>query len=178
MIDKNIHILISEGKIRNRIKELALEINKDYNNKKVLIIGILKGCFMFLADLVRELKCELTIDFMIVSSYGDEMVTSGEIRIIKDLQESIYKRHILIVEDIVDTGLTLSHIVDYLKSRKPASIRICTLLDKKEMRIKDVKIDYVGFEIGNEFVIGYGLDYAQRFRELPYIGVLRSKDGI
>jgi len=169
---KKIKTLIDKESISKRIRELANDINSYYKDEEVLVVCILKGAFMFLSDLVRELDIDIEIDFMIISSYGNNTKSSGEIRIIKDLQKSIKNKNILIVEDIVDTGYTLDHLLKYLHSREPKDIRICTFLNKKCRRAVNIDIDFSAFEIGDEFVIGYGLDYAQRYRQLPFLGVL------
>ena len=171
MIEK---ILINRHKIKARVKELAAEIEKDYKNKTPLLVAILKGSVIFYADLVREIKISVHFDFMAVSSYGQSSKTSGEVKILKDLDYSIEGRDAIIVEDIVDSGITLCYLKEILQSRKPRSIKICTLLDKAGARIQDIKIDYTGFEIGDEFVVGYGLDYAQDYRNLPDICVLKK----
>ncbi|MDD5090253.1 MAG: hypoxanthine phosphoribosyltransferase [Candidatus Wallbacteria bacterium] len=170
----NIEILIDEKTIASRVDEVADQINRHYGTSEVLLVCILKGAFIFAADLIRRITSPCTIDFMIVSSYGDEIETSGEIRIVKDLQKSIFRKKILIVEDIVDTGLTLDHLIKYLDSRGPDEIRICTLLNKKDARRVEVPVDFCAFEVGNDFVIGYGLDYSQYFRNLPYVGKMVS----
>ncbi|MEC9489082.1 MAG: hypoxanthine phosphoribosyltransferase [Halanaerobium sp.] len=170
-------ILIPEDKIKGRIKELGAEITASYQEKEDLIlVCILRGAVVFLADLARNIKLPVTFDFMDVSSYGAGTESSGQVRIIKDLEESIEGKHVLIVEDIIDTGLTLMNVVEMLKTRRPASIKICTLLDKPERReVKKITADFNGFEIPNKFVVGYGLDFAERYRNLPYIGVLKEE---
>ncbi|MGI6578047.1 MAG: hypoxanthine phosphoribosyltransferase [Eubacteriales bacterium] len=165
-------ILLTEQQIKERIGELAVEIKEEYNDKRPLLLSILKGSFVFMADLVRELDFDCTIDFMIVSSYGTKSKSTGAVKIIKDLDIDIENRHILIVEDILDSGLTLSYIKRILETKKPASVRICTLLDKPGRRTAEITADYVGFTIPDKFIVGYGLDYAERYRNLPMIGVL------
>ena len=165
-------VLFSEDQIRARIKELGKQISEDYKEKEIILVGILKGACFFLVDLAREIKTPLKFDFMSVSSYGAGTETSGVVKILKDLDFDLGGQHILLVEDIIDTGLTLKYLVDNLYSRRPASLKICTLLDKFEKRKVDIKPDYRGFIIPNHFVVGYGLDYNQYFRELPYIAVL------
>ncbi|HHU50027.1 MAG TPA: hypoxanthine phosphoribosyltransferase [Clostridiales bacterium] len=175
MLDKVEKILIDEEKLRNRIREMGRQITEDYRGKDLIVICILKGAILFTSDLVKEIKLPLSIDFMAVSSYGTSTKSSGVVRILKDLDEEIEGRHVLIVEDIVDSGLTLNYLTENLLSRKPASLKICCCLDKPERRMAPVKVNYVGFNIPDEFVIGYGLDYAEKYRNLPFIGVL-SKD--
>lgn len=166
--------LIEEKRIKDRIKELASQISSDYDGHEVLLIGVLKGAVVFLADLVRELKCPCTIDFMAVSSYGMSTHSSGVVRIIKDLDQSIEGKHVILVEDIVDTGLTLNYICGVLRSRKPASFKVCVLLDKPSRRKVPVKVDYTGFQIPDEFVVGYGLDYQEMYRQLPFVAMLEN----
>jgi hypoxanthine phosphoribosyltransferase len=173
----NIEILISEEQIRNRIRELGGQITRDYAGLNPLLIGVLKGACFFLSDLMRAVDTRLSVEFMAISSYGSSTRTSGEVRIMKDLDVPIEGRHILVVEDIVDTGLTLSYLLANLKSRGAASVKLAALLDKFERRQKEVTIDYLGFPIPDEFVVGYGLDFAERYRNLPYIGVLKNPEG-
>lgn len=168
-------ISITEEEIQKRVQELGQQITQDYAGKSVLVIGILKGAMIFMADLVRNIKVPTYLDFMAVSSYGSSTQSSGAVRILKDLDKSIEGKHILIVEDIVDTGLTLNYLLDNLRSRGPASIKICTLLSKPERRKAAVDVDYNGFFIPDEFVVGYGLDYDERYRNLPYIAVLKPE---
>lgn len=169
MKEKNSLFLIEEEEIKKRIKEMAVEIKRDYEGKNPLFVGILKGAFIFMADLVRALDMELEIDFLAVSSYGKFTETTGEVEILKDLQIPVKGRHVVIVEDIVDTGLTLKYIKDLILSRGPESIKICALLDKKERRRVDIDADYVGFVVPDKFLVGYGLDVAEKYRNLPYI---------
>jgi hypoxanthine phosphoribosyltransferase len=166
-------MLISEDQLRQRIRELAHAIEADYAGKELLLIGILKGAVMFMVDLVRELPGPLQMDFMAISSYGNSTESSGVVRILKDLEESIEGRDVLIVEDIIDSGLTLQYLIESLQRRNPASLRVCALLDKNKAQVKVLVPHYVGFHIPDRFVVGYGLDYAQRYRNLPYIGVLK-----
>jgi len=173
----NIEVLLSEDQIRSRIRELGTEITRDYAGLNPLLIGVLKGACFFLSDLLREVDTRVSIEFMAISSYGSSTRTSGEVRILKDLDVPIEGRHILVVEDIVDTGLTLSYLLANLKSRGAATVKLAALLDKFERREKDVKIDYLGFKIPDEFVVGYGLDFAERYRNLPFIGVLKNPEG-
>jgi len=168
----NIKVLISKEQISNRIQELATHISADYAGKEITVICILKGSFVFVADLIREIKVPVSCEFMSVSSYGDAKTSSGEVKMNLDLSLPLDGKHILIMEDIVDSGLTLEFIKDLLSVRNPASIRCCSLLQKPDALKVDIEVDYHGFKIGNEFVVGYGLDYAQRYRELPYIGVV------
>ena len=170
-------VLLSEEQITKRVKEVAEEINADYegSGRPLLFIGILRGSVIFYSDLVRHVKGEVVLDFMSISSYGASHKTSGEVRLLKDLDESLENKDVIIVEDIVDTGLTLSYLKETLASRKPNSLKICCLLDKPERRKTDIKADYVCFNVPNEFVVGYGLDYAQRYRNLPFVGILDPK---
>ncbi len=169
MKERNSLFLIEEEEIKKRIKEMAAEIKRDYEGKNPLFVGILKGAFIFMADLVRALDMELEIDFLAVSSYGKFTETTGEVEILKDLQIPVKGRHVVIVEDIVDTGLTLKYIKDLLLSRGPESLKICALLDKKERRKVNIDADYVGFVVPDKFLVGYGLDVAEKYRNLPYI---------
>ena len=168
-------VLVDADALRARVAELGAEITEDYAERDLLLVGVLKGAIFFIADLMRELRVPCEIDFMAISSYGAATDSSGVVRILKDLDSSIADRHVLVVEDIVDSGLTLSYLLRTLRARRPASLEICALLTKPERREIDVPTRYVGFEIPNTFVIGYGLDYAERYRNLPYIGVLRPE---
>jgi hypoxanthine phosphoribosyltransferase len=168
-------VLIPADKLQERVRELAAQVTDDYKDTGVVLIGVLKGALMFMVDLARAVDLPVELDFMAISSYGNSTESSGVVRIIKDLDMNIEGRHILIVEDIVDTGLTLSYLREALLTREPASLRICCLLDKREARKTDVPLDYVGFEIPNRFVVGYGLDYAEIYRNLPFIGVLKPE---
>lgn len=168
----NIKVLISEEQVKERINELAEQISKDYEGKSVHLICILKGSAFFSCDLAKRITVPVTIDFMSVSSYGNETVSSGRVRIVKDLDESIQGKDVIIIEDIIDSGRTLAYLVELLGTRSPNSLNICTLLDKPERRVTDVLVNYVGFEIPDEFVVGYGLDYQQNYRNLPYVGVI------
>lgn len=168
-------ILIDKEKLQNRIVELGQEISNDYRGKDLLVICVLKGAVLFMADLVQNIDIPLEMDFMAVSSYGNSTHSSGVVRIIKDLDASIENKDLLIVEDIVDSGLTLSYLMDLLKSRGIKSIKVCSLLEKPENKISKVNVDYIGFQVPDEFVVGYGLDYAQKYRNLPYIGVLKEE---
>lgn len=168
----NIKVLISETEVAARIQQLADQINKDYAGKEVHLICVLKGGVFFTCDLAKLITVPVTFDFMAVSSYGDGTESTGRIKIVKDLDDSIAGKDVLIVEDIIDSGRTLSHLIQLLHSRQPNSVKLCTLLDKPSRRVTEVKVDYCGFEIPDEFVVGYGLDYAQKYRNLPYIGVV------
>lgn len=167
-----VRVMISEEQVNSRIRELAEQISKEYEGKSLHLICILKGSAFFCCELAKRLTIPVTLDFMSVSSYGSETVSSGRVRILKDLDESIQGRDVLIVEDIIDSGRTLSYLKDLLGTRAPESISICTLLDKPDRRVTDVDVEYVGFVIPDEFVVGYGLDYDQYYRNLPYIGVV------
>ncbi len=171
---ETIRELISEQEVDKRIEELGKQISKDYEGKSPHLICILKGGAFFMCELAKRITLPVSIDFMCVSSYGDETTSSGHIRIKKDLDESVEGKDVLIVEDIIDSGRTLYFLKDELKKRGAKSIRLCTLLDKPERRVVDVKTDYVGFQIPDEFVVGYGLDYAQKYRTLPFIGVVEG----
>ncbi|MEG1743494.1 MAG: hypoxanthine phosphoribosyltransferase [Clostridia bacterium] len=166
-------VLITENEIKLRVKELAKQITFDYQNKELLLVGILKGSLVFMSDLMRELDTNAKIDFMSVSSYGNATNSSGQVRIIMDLKSPIENFDVLIVEDILDSGATLSYLKQLLLARKPRSIKICTLLDKPDRRKADIVADYVGMVIPDEFVVGYGLDFSEDYRNLPYIGILK-----
>lgn len=168
-------VLVTRQQIRERVKELGAAISRDYSGKDLLVVGILKGAIIFLADLVREITIPLTLDFMAVSSYGSATTSSGAVRILKDLEVPVEDKHVLIVEDIVDTGLTLKYLLENLRARQPLSLKCCTILDKPERRLVDVQVDYRGFCIPDYFVVGYGLDYAQQYRHLPDICVLKPE---
>jgi hypoxanthine phosphoribosyltransferase len=172
----NLEVLLSEAQLQTRIKELGAQITRDYAGRNPLLIGVLKGACFFLSDLLRAIDTRLSIEFMAISSYGSSTRTSGEVRIMKDLDVPIEGRDILVVEDIVDTGLTLSYLLANLESRGAASVKLVALLDKFERREKDVTIDYLGFQIPDAFVVGYGLDYAERYRNLPFIAVLKNPE--
>lgn len=176
MLEKDIErVLVTEEELAEAVKRLGEAITRDYQGKEVLAVGILRGASLFMADVIRQIDCYLEIDFMDVSSYGTATESSGEVKIIKDLDTSVEGKHVLIVEDIIDTGRTLQYLINLLKVRKAASIKICSLLDKPSRRIMtDVIVDYVGVKVPNEFVVGYGLDYEQKYRNLPYIGVLKE----
>ena len=168
-------VLISKEDLGKRVAELGAEITRDYEGKKILVLGILKGAVPFMADLIREIKLPLAYDFMALSSYGVSTQSSGVVRILKDLERSVEDVHILITEDIVDTGLTLKYLKENLRARNPLSVKVVTLLDKAARRVADVTPDYNGFLIPDEFVVGYGLDFNEEYRNLPYIGVLKEE---
>lgn len=173
-------VLLEEHKIKGRVRELAQEIARDYEDKDLVLVSILKGSVVFLVDLIRELEIPCAIDFIEISSY-EKTASTGVVRLIADLRESIQGKDVLIVEDIVDTGLTMDYLASNLKTRKPASLKVCSLLDKPENRVVEIQLDYLGFTIPNKFVVGYGLDYEEHYRNLPYIGVLKEgiyKEGI
>ena len=173
-MNHKIRVMIAEEQISQRIKELAEQISKDYEGESVHLICILKGSAFFSCDLAKRLSIPVTMDFMSVSSYGSEQVSTGRVRILKDLDESIQDRNVLIVEDIIDSGHTLAHLKNLLGTRAPKSLEICTLLDKPDRRVTNVDVKYVGFAIPDEFVVGYGLDYDQFLRNLPYVGVVEN----
>lgn len=175
MIRDMAEILLSEVVIQEKVQGMGKEIARDYAGKNLFIIGVLKGSSIFMADLARAIDIPLAFDFMAVSSYGNSTSSSGVVRINKDLETSIEGKDVLIVEDIIDSGLTLSYLVENLKSRNPASLKIATLLNKPERRKANVQVDYCGFDIPDKFVVGYGLDYAEKYRNLPYIGVLKPE---
>ena len=175
MLEDMKSILISEEEIAKRVKELGKQLAEDYKGKELLVVGILKGCMLFLSDLVRTIDLPLTLDFMVVSSYGATTKSSGVVRIVKDLEREIEGKDVLIVEDIVDTGLTLSYLVENFKARNPKSVKVCSLLDKPDRRKAQVDIQYIGFKIPDEFVVGYGLDYGENYRNLPFVCVLKPE---
>ncbi len=168
-------ILITEKEIQEKVKEMGKIISLDYKGKEVLLICVLRGSIMFTADLMRHITVPVIVDTIAVSSYGDQTKSSGVVRLLKDLDEDITNKHVLIVEDIVDSGLTLKYLRKVLQQRRPASIKVCTLLNKQERRVHDASPDYYGFIIPDEFVVGYGLDYDEHYRQLPFIGILDSK---
>lgn len=174
MLEKDIdHVLFTEEELKHRVAELAAQIDRDYEGKEPLLIGVLRGSFIFIADLMRAITLPCTVDFMAVSSYGAGTTSSGEVKIVKDLSEKIEGKDVIVVEDILDSGNTLSYLLEVLRARKPASIKLCTLLDKPDRRTKPVQVSYSGYSIPDEFVVGYGLDYAEKYRNVPYIGVLK-----
>lgn len=176
MLEKDIQeILFSEEQLASRVNEIARQITQDYQGKEIVLISVLRGSFVFMADLCRRIDLPCTVDFMAVSSYGSGTSSTGQVQITKDLSSDIAGKHIIVVEDILDSGNTLSYLLKLLAQRKPASIRLCTLLDKPERRTKPVEVHYSGFTIPDAFVVGYGLDYAEHYRNLPYIGILKPE---
>jgi hypoxanthine phosphoribosyltransferase len=168
-------VMISEKEVRAKVQELGEQIARDYRGKNLLLLGTLKGAVPFIADLARAIDLPLEVDYMAISSYGNSTQSSGVVRIIKDLEGPIDQKHVLVIEDIIDSGLTLHYLMDLLKRRNPLSLRICTLLNKERPRLKQSEVSYVGFSIPDKFVVGYGLDYAQRYRNLPYVGILKPE---
>lgn len=166
-------ILYTEEELRRRVKELGRQITADYAGREPMLVSVLRGSYIFMADLTRAISLDVTVDFMAVSSYGAGTVSSGQVEIKKDLSDSIEGKDLIVVEDILDSGNTLYYMMDVLRARQPASIRICTLMDKPERRTKPITADYVGFTIPDAFIVGYGLDYAEKYRNLPYVGVLK-----
>ena len=173
---EKISVLISEQDVDARIAEIGAQISKDYEGKQVHLICILKGSVYFTCELAKRISVPVTMDFMSVSSYGDGTSSSGVVKIAKDLDETIEGKDVIVIEDIIDSGRTLSYLLEILQKRNPSSMKLCTLLDKPDRRVRHVDVDYVGFEIPDEFVVGYGLDYAQKYRNLPYIGVVEFVD--
>ncbi|WP_106448947.1 hypoxanthine phosphoribosyltransferase [Trichococcus alkaliphilus] len=168
-------VLYSEEEISAVVKDLGAQLTKEYQGKNPLVIGVLKGAVMFMTDLSRAMACDLELDFMDVSSYGAGMESSGDVKILKDLDTTVDGRDLLIVEDIIDTGRTLSYLIEIFKYRKAKSIKVVTLMDKKERRVVNLEADYIGINVPNEFVVGYGLDFNEKYRNLPYIGVLKTE---
>ena len=168
-------VLLSEEVIDSKVKELGKQISEDYKDKDLILVGILKGAVIFMSDLARKISIPVTLDFMAVTSYGKSSTSTGEVRIIKDLDFSVENKDILIVEDIIDSGYTLAYLTDNLRKRGARSVKVCTLLDKPERRKVDVKVDYLGFDIPDEFVVGYGLDYAEMGRNLPFVAALKEE---
>ncbi|NPV54829.1 MAG: hypoxanthine phosphoribosyltransferase [Firmicutes bacterium] len=175
MLDDLEGILLHEDEIKRRVEELGEQISRDYCGKELVVVGILKGALVFMADLVRRLSIPVVIDFVAISSYGAATKSSGAVRILKDLDAPVENKHVLIVEDIIDTGLTLSYLVENLRARKPLSVKICTLLDKPDRREINIRPDYNGFQIPDKFVVGYGLDYSEKYRNLPSVAVLKPR---
>ena len=170
-----LEVLLTEEQIQQRVRELGEQITRDYEGKRPFFLGVLKGCFVFMADLIRAVDLPCEMDFMAVSSYGSGTSTTGAVEITKDLKRNIEGMDLIIVEDILDSGVTLNYLTGYLQVRKPASMKIVTLLDKPSRRKAPIKADYFGFDVPNEFVVGYGLDYDERYRNLPYIGILKPE---
>jgi hypoxanthine phosphoribosyltransferase len=166
-------VLVSQEQLQQKVAELGSQITRDYAGMPLLLLCVLKGALMFMADLARAIELPLEMDFMVISSYGSATESSGVVRIVKDLEEPIEGKNVLVVEDIVDSGLTLNYLLEVLRTRNPASLRVCTLIDKTKEREKIVTPNYIGFQVADRFVVGYGLDYAQHYRNLPYIGVLK-----
>ena len=175
-MSEKIRVLLSEEEVDKRIQEIGEQINKDYAGKEVHLICVLKGGVFFMCELAKRINVPVSLDFMSVSSYGDDTKYSGIVKIVKDLDQPLEGKDVIIVEDIIDSGRTLYYLMDILKKRNPNSLRLCTLLDKPERRVKDVKVDYTCFNIPDEFVVGYGLDYAQKYRNLPFIGVVEFEE--
>lgn len=176
MLENDIQeILFTEEQLKSRVNEIARQIEADYAGREIMLISVLRGSFIFMADLCRAIRLPCTLDFMSVSSYGAGTTSSGQVQITKDLSEDITGRHVIVVEDILDSGNTLSYLLNILEHRHPASVRLCTLLDKPERRTKPVDLHYRGFTIPDAFVVGYGLDYAEKYRNLPYIGILKPE---
>ncbi|MBT9683095.1 hypoxanthine phosphoribosyltransferase [Pseudoflavonifractor sp. MCC625] len=176
MLEQDIdRVLFTEEQLQARVAEIAAQIDRDYAGKQPLLVSVLRGSFVFMADLVRRITLPCTVDFMAVSSYGSGTTSSGQVKIVKDLSEQIEGKDVIVVEDILDSGNTLSYLLKLLEARHPASIRLCTLLDKPERRTKPVAVQYSGFTIPDEFVVGYGLDYDEKYRNLPYIGILKPR---
>lgn len=169
---EKVKVLLSEEEVDAKIQEIGEQISKDYAGKQVHLVCVLKGGSFFMCELAKRISIPVSLDFMSVSSYGSETKSSGVVKIVKDLDEPLVGKEVLIIEDIVDSGRTLSYLMEMLKDRGPASLKLCTLLDKPDRRVVDVKVDYTGFQIPDEFVVGYGLDYDQRYRNLPYIGIV------
>lgn len=169
---EKINVLLSEEEVDARIKAIGEQISKDYEGKQIHMICVLKGGTFFMCELAKRISVPVSLDFMAVSSYGGDTKSSGVVKIVKDLDEAIQGKDVLVVEDIVDSGRTLSYLLEMLRDRKPASLKLCTLLDKPDRRVIDVPVDYTGFQIPDEFVVGYGLDYDQKYRNLPYIGIV------
>lgn len=168
----HINVLLSEEEVDKKIQELGEQISKDYEGKEVHLVCVLKGGSFFMCELAKRISVPVSLDFMSVSSYGSDTKSSGIVKIVKDLDEPLVGKDVIVVEDIIDSGRTLSYLLEMLKDRKPASLKLCTLLDKPDRRVVDVKIDYTAFQVPDEFVVGYGLDYDQKYRNLPYIGVV------
>lgn len=171
-MSETVRVLLSEEEVDKKIAEIAKQISEDYNGEQVHLICVLRGGVFFTCELAKRLSIPVSLDFMSVSSYGSDTKSSGVVKIVKDLDDGIEGKHVLVVEDIIDSGRTLSYLLENLKNRNPKSLKLCTLLDKPDRRVVDVHVDYTCFEIPDEFVVGYGLDYAQKYRNLPYIGIV------
>lgn len=168
-------VLLTQEQIHSRVQELGAQISRDYEDKDPVLVGVLVGASIFTADLLRAVTIPCSLDFVAISSYGKESRSSGVVRILKDLDESVESRHVVLIEDIIDTGLTLNYLLDIMRHRNVASVKVCALLDKPSRRLTSVQVDYVGFEVPDEFVVGYGLDFAQHYRNLPYVGILHPE---
>ena len=175
MLEDISRILFTEDEIKFRVAELGRQISEDFKGEDIVVIGLLKGCFMFIADLMRAIDTNVAVDFMVVSSYGSGVVSSGEIKVRKDYTIDLEGKNVLVIDDILDTGRTLAFVKDYLIVKSPKCIKLCTLLDKPERKLSKVTVDYVGFSVPDEFVVGYGLDYDEKYRNLPFIGVLKPE---
>lgn len=175
MLEDISRILFTEEQIKARVEELGKQISADFKGEDIVVIGLLKGCFMFIADLMRAIDTNVAVDFMVVSSYGSGVVSSGEIKVRKDYSIDIEGKNVLVIDDILDTGRTLAFVKDYLIVKSPKTIKLCTLLDKPERKTSKVEVDYVGFSVPDEFVVGYGLDYDEKYRNLPFIGILKPE---
>lgn len=169
---ERVKVLLTEEEVDKRIRELGEQISKDFEGEEVHLVCVLRGSVFFTCELAKRITVPVSIDFMSASSYGSDTISSGKIKIVKDLEDSLMEKNVIVVEDIVDTGRTLSYLLKMLSERKPKSLRLCTLLDKPERRVVEVNVEYTGFQIPDEFVVGYGLDYAQKYRNLPYIGIV------
>lgn len=175
MLEDISRVLITQDQIQARVSELGKQITEDFRGEDIVVIGLLKGCFMFIADLMRAIDTHVAVDFMVVSSYGSGVVSSGEIKVKKDYTIDIENKNVLVIDDILDTGRTLSFVKDYLSVKSPKTIKLCTLLDKPDRRTTGIKVDYIGFSVPDAFVVGYGLDYDEKYRNLPFIGVLNPE---
>lgn len=171
-MSEKIRVMISEEEVEKRVREMGAVISQDYEGRDIRLVCVLKGGVFFTCELAKRITVPVSFDFMSVSSYGNDTKSSGVVKIVKDLDESIENKDVLVVEDIIDSGRTLSYLLENLKSRKPRNLKLCTLLDKPDRRVTEVQVDYTGFEIPDAFVVGYGLDYAQKYRNLPYIGIV------
>lgn len=169
---ERVKVLLTEEEVDKRIRELGEQISKDFEGEEIHLVCVLRGSVFFTCELAKRITLPVSIDFMSASSYGSDTISSGKIKIVKDLEDSLMEKNVIVVEDIVDTGRTLSYLLKLLSERKPKSLRLCTLLDKPDRRVAEVDVDYTGFQIPDEFVVGYGLDYAQKYRNLPYIGIV------